>query len=399
MAYTIRILSSIRDLDRVGALALFGDAVEGVDYLAACETSEAGTGFRVSMIAVYKGDLIVAAAPAFQVEYRLDLALPERFRRLDGLVRRIAAPLTSFPVWCLGTRTNEECPLRFSPTLSAHEREEAFAMLLRGLSDGASRARVRWLGVKYLTDEDMGWGHGPLEAAGFARMSMPPSAVLHLPFADEAGYLASLSANMRRDLKRKLRGFEKVAVEIRNSFDGIEDECLELLEATRARAKVDYGQFGIVPPPYLREIAAALGDRAVVILIRIDGSLASFSLSLVDGDRLMGKYIGMRYPLAQEHDVYFLNWMSCVRYCLEHNIHWLHVGVSHYRQKIRLGCKLKRCWLYFRHTGIVLNPLFGWLLPRMPLDLIDQDLAALDKEAIYLPPGVATGSTPRSLEQ
>ena len=48
----------------------------------------------------------------------------------------------------------------------------------------------------------------------------------------------------------------------------------------------------------------------------IGRSFASFSILLED-KFIIGKYIGMRYPLAREHNVYFLNWMLVVRHCLE----------------------------------------------------------------------------------
>jgi hypothetical protein len=385
-------LNSIRDLDRADAVALFGDAVEGASYLEACEKTEVGSELGTGLIAVYKGTSVVAAAPVFQMEYRLDMALPKRFRAIGDSLYKIAPRLVSMPALGLGTRTSEECPLGFAPSLTPAERDATFARLLEGLSHHASQVGIKLLGVKCFTDQDARWGHGLLDAAGFTRSPIPPSAVLHLPFADEAGYLASLSKKMRKDLKHKMKNFANVEVDIRHSFDGIEDECIDMLEETEKRSKIDYGAFSNVPHSYLREAATALGDQAFIATFRVEGKLAGFCLSMIDGDRLVAKYLGMRYPLAREYDIYFLNWMTWVRYCLQHRIPWLHLGITCYHQKVRLGCKLKRCWIYFKHTGPILGPVLRWILPRRPFDATDPDLAALGEKAPYLPPDVATGT-------
>jgi hypothetical protein len=385
-------LSRIRDLDRADAIALFGDAVEGANYLEACEKTETDSDLRTGLIVVYKGASVVAAAPVFQMQHRLDMSLPRRFRAISDRLYKISPSLVSMRALALGTRTSEECPLGFVPSLPPAERDAAFAALLKGLSQHATEVGIKLLGVKCFTDQDTRWGHGLLDAAGFTRSPVPPSAVLHLPFADEAGYLATLSTKMRKDLKRKIKNFTNVEVDIRHSFDGIEEECIELLEETEKRSKIDYGAFSNVPHSYLREVAAALGNQAVIATFRIEGKLAGFCLSMIDGDRLVAKYLGMRYPLAREYDIYFLIWMTWVRYCLQRRIPWLHLGITCYHQKVRLGCKLKRCWIYSKHTGPILGPLLRWVMPRLPFDATDPDLAALGEKAPYLPPDVATGT-------
>ena len=93
----------------------------------------------------------------------------------------------------------------------------------------------------------------------------------------------------------------------------------------------------------------------------------------------------MRYPLAREHNVYFLNWMLVVRHCIEKRAEWLQVGQTTYRQKARLGCKLRRSWVYFKHQGAVMGSLFRTFGPMMAFDKMDPDLRELGADAPYLP--------------
>ena len=182
-----------------------------------------------------------------------------------------------------------------------------------------------------------------------------------------------------------MRGFANAQVEIRDSIDGVEDEIVALFQETKAKRKADYAEFDEVPDAYFREVVTNLRGRVTVILIRIGGQLASFSILLEENNRIIGKYIGMRYPLAREHNVYFLNWMLVVRHCIEKRAEWLQVGQTTYRQKARLGCKLRSSWVYFKHQGALMGPLFRTFGPMMAFDKMDPDLRELGADAPYLP--------------
>ena len=41
-----------------------------------------------------------------------------------------------------------------------------------------------------------------------------------------------------------------------------------------------------------------LGGRAKLLLMRIDGQLVCFNVFLEEETRIIGKYIGMRYPIG-----------------------------------------------------------------------------------------------------
>ena len=92
---------------------------------------------------------------------------------------------------------------------------------------------------------------------------------------------------------------------------------------------------------------------------------------------------------AREHNLYFVNWMATVRLCIERGIPWLQTGQTSYRQKVRLGCKLKRSWVYFKDRRPLINPLFKTFGPRMAFDRMDPDLQALGDAAPYLEAGAA----------
>lgn len=181
----------------------------------------------------------------------------------------------------------------------------------------------------------------------------------------------------------------QVEIELRDSIDGIEDEIASLFQETRANRKADYGMFDDVPETYFSAVMRNPGKSAQVMLCRVGGRLVSFNISLVEPDRVLAKYIGMRYPAAREHNLYFVNWMAMVHLCIERGIPWLQSGQTSYRQKARLGCALKRSWVYFKYRNAMINPLFKLFGPMMAFDRMDPDLQALGADAPYLETGVA----------
>jgi hypothetical protein len=384
---TVRHLPSITEVGRTDWDGLFPGRAEGWDYFGACEKA-APQGFSASAMGAFAGRRLVAAVPLFRTDYRLDLSLAGPLKPVIEWLHRNAPNLVLVPVLGMGSPLTEECPVGFAPGATPGERLSAFAALIDGMNTLAEASRIPLLALKDITDRDAVWAHDLLIEAGFTRVATLPLATLNLPFKDEGAYLASLSASMRSDLRKKMRR-ANVSIEVRDTIDGIEDEIVTLFKETKAHRKADYGAFDEVPASYFREVMRAMPGRAQIMLARVGGVLATFNIFLIERDRIIGKYIGMRYPLAREHNLYFVNWMAMARLCMERRIPWLQTGHTSYAQKVRLGCKLKRSWIYFKYRSPLINPLFKLFGPGMAFDRMDPDLAALGASAPYLEPGAA----------
>jgi predicted N-acyltransferase len=384
---TVRHLASVADVARADWDRLFAGHAEGWDYFQACERATPED-FAASALGAYAGSELIAAVPLFRTDYRLDLSLEGPLKPAGEWLYKNAPKLVVVPVLGMGSPLTEECPIGFAPGMGAQDRVAALKALIAGMDMHAKDNKVPLLALKDITDRDAVWAHDPLSQAGFTRVATLPLATLNLPFKDQDAYLASLSSSMRSDLRKKLRR-ANVTIEVRDTIDGIEDEIIELFEETKANRKTDYGAFDEVPASYFREVMQAMGSRAQLMVCRVDGQLASFNIFLLERDRIIGKYVGMRYPLAREHNLYFVNWMATARLAMERGIPWLQTGHTSYQQKVRLGCQLKRSWIYFKHRAAVINPLFKLFGPMMAFDAMDPDLQALGPAAPYLKPDAA----------
>ena len=356
----------------------FAGEVEGWDYYRAIEQAPP-PGFTFGALGVRRAGKLIAAAPLFRVTYRLDTPLQGRWRPVGDWLNKHAPRLVGLPVMGLGSPLADRCHIGFDPDLTAIERGAVMRDMLDGLDSYAAGERVPLLAVKDLADRDATNLEAALRAAGYSRVAGLPVCVLDLPFASEADYIASLSANNRSTLRRKLKRASQVDVEIVHSAVGLEEELFDLYEETRRNSRFDYGDFEQLSPRYFRDVMAALGDRAALILCRVDGRLLAFKLMFIEEDRVIDKFWGMRYPIGREHNLFFVAWMEAVRWCLAHGKTRLQSGQTAYAQKVKLGSHLDQMGVYFRHRGRISNSIFRTFAPFVAFDRMDPELAEIRK--------------------
>lgn len=378
----VRVFDSITKIGRDDWNRLFPGVAEDWDYFRACEQASP-EGFTPLAIGVFAGGMLTGAATMFRVDYRLDMSLEGGAKRIAEWVARIAPRLIALPVLALGSPLTEECPIGIHPGLPGEERDAVWRALLDGMSDYAARNGISVLALKDVKNGDAAWADTGLCAARFTKVATLPVATLALPYRSVDDYLASLSRNVRHDIARKMKKSAHVTVEFRTSIDDVAGEIAALFQETRANSKADYGAFDDVPAAYFRGVMDNLGGRARVMLCRVDGVLACFNIFLHERDRVVGKYVGMRYSMVRAHNLYFVNWMRMVEFCIGHRIGVLQTGQTSYKLKTRMGCTLKRSWVYFKHRNAVANRVFQTFGPMLAFDRMDPDLRELGDSAVY----------------
>jgi hypothetical protein len=112
------------------------------------------------------------------------------------------------------------------------------------------------------------------------------------------------------------------------------------------------------------------------MLYRIDGELAAFNLLFVEKNRVIDKFLGMRYPLARQHDLYAVSWIANLRYAIEIGAAQLQTGQTAYAAKLRYGSRLEPSFIYFRHRLPPVTLALRMLAPLLAFDRNDPDLQA-----------------------
>ena len=349
---------SIANIAREQWDELFPHPAQSWTFYRACELAPPN-GFKLDAAAVYDhGGRLVAAAPVFATRFRLDMPFGDGLRSVVNQLGKRIPNFASVPLIGLGSPILDRCDLGFANDIRDDDRCHALASLLNSLRRRGADTGARVLALKDVADEDARWADPPLSEAGYTRVPSLPRCVLELPFADENEYLGSLSSSMRSDLRRKMRQSKDVQCDVTDSVDGIEEALFSLYEEQRERTTAGYNNFDSLSPAYFREVIEGLKDHARLMTCRVDGRLASFNLFIADADRMVAQKIGLRNPVARANNLYFVNWMMMVRYCIQHRIPRLEMGQTSYALKMRLGCKLERSWTYFRHRYGTVNHLF-----------------------------------------
>lgn len=377
-----RILDSMADLDRDAWDRLFAGACEGYDYFVACEQAPPEN-FLFYAIGVFEGERLVAGAPVFRLALPLDQLVEGVLRKLArGLCRAWPGGL-SIPMIGLGSPHADELPLRLEPGLNPEQRQQVIKELDEGLLRHARESGAHVLLLKNITPSQRHSMGATLEQIGYASMATLPIAKLAIPESDQA-YIQSLSANMRSNIRRKLKRAAKIRVEIREGIEpGLEQQLPALREATRTRAKADYGDFAAVSPGYFAAVMSKQGSGAKLMLYWLEEQLVGFAIALTAPGRLKEKYTGLKYPEALQYGVFFLNWMTMLRLGQENGVAEFHSGETTYLTKQRLGCHFERSWIYLKHRNRVINALLRWISPWLAMDQTDPDLKQLGEKAPY----------------
>jgi len=353
------------------------DEAEGWDFLQAVEPMPP-PGFTLGALAVTRGDALLAAAPAFTVDYRIDTPLQGRLRQLGDWLYGHVPRAVSFPVIGIGSPMSDTCSIGFCPSLGPAERAQVFAMMLAELHREA-RARKDWLlSLKGLRTEIAEEFAPSLAEHGYMRVTSVPVVKLRLPFKTLEEYFASLPKKTAAYFRRKLRAAAELRIEYRTSLAGLEALVYKLFQSTLAQSKVDHGEFQQLDPAYFAKVVSELGDKAQLMLCWRGAELLSFQLFLIGADQVVAKQIGMKYPEARAYNLYFVNWIELIKRAIERRVPLVEMGATTYATKLLFGGYLERRWLYFRPRDDWAKPIFRRLSPMFDFESNDPELKALD---------------------
>lgn len=198
-------------------------------------------------------------------------------------------------------------------------------------------------------------------AAGFTLMTGQVLAYVPIDFRTLDDYLAARSPGRRRDLRRKLRSRSQMEVETRRTGDpwfddeGVRAQLYGLYLNVHAQSDI---QFDLLSPQFFDAVFRDETSAGIVFLYRHAGELIGFNLCYRCGDKLVDKYIGLKYPQARERNLYFVSWMWNLQYCLDAGLKFYVAGWTDAQVKKDLGAR----FTWTEHAVYLRNPLLRALL-------------------------------------
>ena len=328
---------------------------------------------------------MVAAVPVFITEYRLDTAFQSSgqafLRRTADVLYKHARRLVAWQLIGLGSPLLDDVCLGFAPTLNTDDRRAVLTEMLRCLSRVARQKGCQLLTAKGLSSSEYDAYASVFASSGFSPVTTLPNVRLALPFSSIDEYLRSLPSRDASYLRRKWRQSPVLKIDTRHDVSGLETQINELYAATIAQSKVDYGHFSQLHPDYFATVPRATGQRAVFTLCWIDGELASFQMSICGAGEIFLAAIGMRYPLARTHNLYFINWREMIGYAIANRIPAISMSGTTYATKLLLGGCLDRRYAPIRLSSSVANSVLPYLAHHFDFESSDPELRQIASKA------------------
>lgn len=347
--------STIEALDRSAWNDCFPDELEDWDYYRAVERADIA-GFQWRYLALFEGDVLIAAAVAFTTAYSLDTTVQGLGKRISERLRRYWPRLLDMRLYALGSPVAEQCHVGTARHIAPSRRPALLAQLLELARSDADQAGIGLLAVKDASHRDPQWLQA-CQDAGLQSMPGLPSAELPITFGSVDAYLGTLGKSTRKDLRRTLRG-QGPRIEWRRSVQDLLPQMMALYEATLDRSDLTFER---LPPGYFQHVLEHLDQRAACVLYWLGDELVAFNLVLLDGRRLVDKFFAHDLSKTREHNLYVRSWLANVDYCIEHGVAIYACGQAGYASKLRLGCSFSGNTVFFRHRNRLLDSLL-WLV-------------------------------------
>lgn len=369
-------LEQLSPLDRDAWNARSAHPYSDAGFIETC-AKNAAQGMQSGVFAYREGAAIRAGVQAFTYDFRFDMVMGPRMRAIGDVLMRIAPRFIRVPILCMGSVQADRCCFVYDEALDEAGRRSAFKGLVARMMEAAHAQPADLLIFKDIDDATAAVVHDELTANGFSRLPSLPVAVIDLPFGTFEEYLASIDPKMRSDLRRKQRQSSDVEISIVDDIEAIAPTLDRLIAETRARRNADFGEIDDVPPGSTQMLVQRMGPTARCVVSRVGGEIVGCNIFLVRGKRAWAYRIGLSGEHVREHNLYFVNWIWMVRYCIEQGYTVLEFGQTYYDVKVRLGCRLEPRWIYIRHRSAGWNRVVKAIASRVSLAGLDPDLKAM----------------------
>jgi len=203
-----------------------------------------------------------------------------------------------------------------------------------------------------------------LEEEGCVLLEGMALAWVPIDFDSEEDYLARLSRSRRKEMKRKLRSRADLRIETWHTGDeafaieSVMERFIALYENVYAQSEI---HFDHLSADYLSALLRDAGSGGLVFTYFAGDELIGWNLCYEYAGKLVDKYIGLAYPAAREHNLYFVSWMENLEYARCRGLSHYVAGWTDTAVKRQLGAR----FCITRHAVYVRNPLLRTLFRRI----------------------------------
>jgi len=373
---TTKVVRRAQDLSPEEWSALVPEALKGYSLFKSLDRC-GFEGISFYYIVVYEGDVPVGIAPCFLMNYHLDTSVEGPLKNLTTKIKRIFPFMFNLKVLFCGSIL---CEGKIG--IADFFKAPIIKTILKRMENIAQAE-----GANVLIFKDFLADHAkildPLLKEGFYKLNSYPSVKMGVDFTSFDEYVNTLSHSSKDGLKRKLKKADKharIELETPDNVDGLLDDMYGLYVQTFSKSNI---QFRKMPKDFYKEIYRNAKDNVKYFLWRIDGKPVGFSFCLVSEEKLVNVHIGMDYPVAYEHGLYFVIFRDQFNWCIKNGIKEYHSGEFAYEAKRRLDFAFIPKFFYVKHVNRSINPFFRLMCMLLQPENFDNVLKKMKSH--YLP--------------
>ena len=342
-----KIIGSISQIEQSAWTAVFADMAEGYAFYKTLEESNLQE-FSFLYVLIYENETLVLIAPIFISDFNLDIVVEGFSKRIIHNLRKFFPQFLIFKTLFCGSPFGEHGVIGISP--SAHS-PNLLKKLTQILTTIGKEKNISLIMFKDFLQKDLST-LSLLTPEKFFVADSFPCIVVNLPFSSMEEYLASLSKNTRKDLRRKLKETSNIEVKVVNQIESVIDEIYQLYLNTYNAGEV---KFEKLTKEFFLNISRNMSSTTRFFLYYVEGKLCAFNLCLLHQDTLIDKFIGFDYALARKYHLYFYSWYYNVEWCLKNSVRHYQVGQTDYQPKLKLGGKAIPLYVFLKHRNRLIN--------------------------------------------
>lgn len=360
----IRMIPTLHEIDPISWNACFTSVVENYHYLLAIEEAHIA-GFSWAYVTAWEENTLVAAMPAFFTDYALDTTLQGTGKKITTTLALAFPALLTVKLACLGSPCTETGMIGFHQSINETKKVFLIQSMMSEFERYAAIKNCKLIGIKDIPDMMESLWDSSLHSHHYARLAGMPTAYLDIDFATIDEYMARLSASTRKDMRRKLKQAHAVDIRITTCVEELLHEMMPLYRDTRNRS--DW-QFEELTEDYFNGVLANMPKHSFCTLYYVDGTLLAVNLLIHDTHTLIDKFFCMNNSVGREYNLYFLSWFTNIGLCIERGFTRYQSGQAYYDNKVRLGSKLHRNHMYFKHRNVLAQGILKLVAPLLAVD-------------------------------
>lgn len=350
------------------------DVFMDLRLLQAIETSMSETcRFRYVLYRDTSGEPVaIAVLCAFGIDVGV-LVNDPWFRWMLSSLRRISPKLVEYRILFCGLPLSAcQSSLRFA---SGADCETITNLLDRTMRRVARQDKARIIILKEFADDELP-PLKTLETLGYRKAESLPTHLVHLNSDSFDGYLASVGAKRRTNIRHSLKKFAGSGIRIVTTSDVATIERLftpetyKLYESVlgRSATKLEH-----LPREFFMEVARQIPDCCEFSFAVEGERVLAFSMSLWAKHEYRGIYLGYDEVINPTVDLYFNTVFQIIANAANRRATVVELGQnSHYFKRTKLGAVQSRRSIYVRgvrsYTNWAIGLLFNQLFPPHPLE-------------------------------